>query len=445
MINTEWIPTPRQEIALEQSAYEIGYGGARGGGKTEAGIAWLLYDKDNPRYRALVIRKQADDLKDWVDRAERFYTPFGGKKVGFPGDFTFPSGAIIRTGHLKTENAYSKYVGHEYHKMLIEELNLIPAEENYLKLISSCRSTIPELKPQIFSTFNPSDTGFFWIKKRFRLHGIPEDPIYTKDEKTGLMRVFIPAKLKDNPFLMIDQQYKSFLDGLPDGLREAWRDGSWDEPIIKGAFYTYEITQAKRENRITFLPYDPRLKVHTIWDLGIDDSMTIGFVQRTARETKIINYYENNGFGIDHYIAKLQELQRENRYIYGSHFAPHDANKRELSTGQTVVDTAKKLGLKFEVVPRVDITSGIMKVRLMFPRLFFNEEKCGQLLDALRNYRKEWDDELLKFSDKPIHDWSSHGADCIRYLAMIEEKLTNEEDNEVWDFKEQIKSVDPYQ
>ena len=111
--------------------------------------------------------------------------------------------------------------------MLIEELNLIPSEDNYLKVISSCRSSIPELKPQVFSNFNPSDAGFAWIKKRFNIKGIPTQPIFTKDEKTGLMRVFIPARLSDNPYLNADPQYRAFLNGLPDGLREAWRDGSW--------------------------------------------------------------------------------------------------------------------------------------------------------------------------------------------------------------------------
>lgn len=173
----EWRPNPKQQQALESTCYEIGYGGARGGGKTDAGLVWLLYDREHPQLRALVIRKLADDLKDWVDRAEQFYKPFGAEKRGNPGDFHWPKGAIFRTGHLKDANAYSKYVGHEYQRMLIEELNLIPAEENYLKLISSCRSTIRDLRPQVFSNFNPSDAGFAWIKRRFRIVGMPTQPI----------------------------------------------------------------------------------------------------------------------------------------------------------------------------------------------------------------------------------------------------------------------------
>ena len=410
-----------------QDFFEIGFGGRRGGGKTAGGIGWLLYDKDHPLLRALVVRKNSDDLKDWVDRAERIYQSLGAILKGAPPAFYWPSGAIFRTGHLKDQNAYSKYVGHEYQKMLIEELNLIPTEENYLKLISSCRSTIPELRPQVFSTFNPSDIGFDWIKKRFRLSGIPTRSIITKDSKTGLVRIFIPAGIKDNPYLDRDPQYNAFLNGLPDGLREAWRDGSWDEPMIKGGFYTLELAQARREERIKLVPYDAQLKVHTVWDLGIDDSMSIGFFQRTKIDIRLINYYQNENFGLDHYIAKLQEFQSLYRYIYGKHFAPADASKREISTGKALTQTAKSMGLKWESVPAVGFTDGIQKTRLMWPRLYINEILCGQFLTSIRNYRRKWDEALLKYSDDPIHDYCSHPADMLRYTALVEDQMTNED------------------
>lgn len=230
-----------QTLALQASPddyFEVGFGGRRGGGKTAGGIGWLLYDKDHPLLCVLIIRKLSEDLKDWVDRAKRIYEPLGAKIIGQPPEVHWPSGAVFRTGHLKDASAYSKYVGHEYQRMLIEELNLIPTEENYLKLISSYRSTVPELRPQVFSNFNPSDVGFYWIRKRFGLHGIPRAPVITTDQRTGLKRIFVPAGIKDNPYLDADPQYNAFLNSLPDGLREASRDGSWDDPLIKGAYYT---------------------------------------------------------------------------------------------------------------------------------------------------------------------------------------------------------------
>jgi len=448
----DWRPTTKQEEALllfqEDDVFEILYGGARGGGKTTAGIAVELYRKDNSRHRALVIRKQAEDLKDWVDRANMFYRPFGAELKGMPGDFYWPSGAILRTGHLKTENAYTKYVGHEYDLMIIEELNLIPAEDNYLKLISSCRSVHKDLRPKVFATCNPSDEGFSWIKKRWEIPGgIPTKPIISIDKMTGLKRVFIPARLDDNPFLAIDDQYKKSLAGLPDGLREAWLLGSWDEPIIKGAYYAQELAQMKREGRIRLVPFDPQLKVHTIWDLGIGkaqgEAMVILFVQRTKFETRIINYYQNEGYGLDHYQSYLTERARQERYSYGKHFVPHDAAKQEIGTGQTIWEMGRKVGIKWEApLPRIDIGDGIQKVRLMFPKLYINELYCQQLIDALRNYRKVWDENLLKYKDEPLKDWTNHAADAVRYLSMVEEKLINEDDD--FQFPQKEIRTDPY-
>jgi hypothetical protein len=433
-----WKPNPGpQTIALTASPtdfFEVGYGGRRGGGKTAGGIGWLLYDKDHPLLRALIIRKLSEDLRDWVDRAKRIYEPLGAVIKGNPPEIHWPSGAIFRTGHLKDANAYGKYVGHEYQRILIEELNLIPTLENYLKLISSCRSTIPDLRPQVMSNFNPSDEGFYWIREYFGIEGIPEKPIIQErkvladNREYTMRRIFIPAGLKDNPYLDRDPQYHVFLDSLPDGLREAWRDGSWDDPVIKGAYYTQEIAQARREGRIKHVAHDPRLLVHTVWDLGMDDAMSIGFFQRTGSDIRIIDYYQNDSYGIDHYIAKLRELEKEKKYRYGYHFAPHDANKRELGTGNTLVQTAEALHLKFEVINLVPVSDGIQKVRLMFPRFLINETNCTQFLNGIRNYRHEWDPELLKYRDTALHNWASHPADMLRYTALIEEKMTNEEE-----------------
>lgn len=430
----EWRPNAgRQYEFLEAVAsgefHEVGYGGARGGGKTDGGIMALLYEKEHPRYRALVIRKNSKDLNDWCDRAERWYTSQGAKRVGSPPEFDFYKGAKVRTGHLKDKDAYGQYQGHEYQRILIEELTQIAREEDYLKLTASCRSTIPELRPCVISTFNPDGPGFSWVKRRFGLHGIPTKPVVTIDPLTKLKRIFIPAKLEDNPHLSTDPTYRAVLDGLPDGLREAWRDGSWDEPIIAGAYYTNEILQAQKEGRIKLVPFDPRLKVHTVWDLGIDDSMTIWFVQKTSQEIRIIGYYQNEGYGLPHYAGKLQEYREKNGWVYGKHFAPHDANKREITTGKTIIQTAAEpgIGIEFIKVPKVSIESGITKVRLMFPRVFFSIPAADTGLNALRNYRKEWDEKLLKFKDEPLHDWASHAADGFRYLSLIEDQMTNED------------------
>jgi hypothetical protein len=227
----DWKPNSKpQLLALQKKCFEILYGGARGGGKTDCGLAWLLKPIANPQYRALVIRKNADDLSDWVDRANHMYARYGASVAYRPAVITFPSGAVIKTGHLKDDQAYTKYQGHEYQRQLIEELTQIPTEKRYLELLSSCRSTVPGLDARVFATTNPGGVGHSWVKKRF----IDVAPPNTKyiDPETGRSRIFIPAKVDDNVDLMrLDPSYVNFLEGLKgtdEMLWKAWRMGSWD-------------------------------------------------------------------------------------------------------------------------------------------------------------------------------------------------------------------------
>ena len=222
-----------QTLALEvDDCYEMLYGGARGGGKTDCGMAWLLRATQHPEARMLVIRRNSDDLADWIDRAHKMY-PYA-KITGKPATIKFPSGAIIRTGHLKDDQAYTKYQGHEYQRILIEELTQIPSEESYLKLISSCRSTIKGLDPKVFCTANPGGKGHQWVKRRF-IQGHKPEVAFKGDSKR--YRMYIPATIDNNPTLVEnDPDYVSFLDNLPEPLRSAWRHGDWD--IFAGQYFT---------------------------------------------------------------------------------------------------------------------------------------------------------------------------------------------------------------
>lgn len=215
---------------------EILYGGARGGGKTEWGIVRAgpaRKRNQHPKYRALVIRLNAVDLSDWVDRAVQMWEPWGVRKKGADQPiFIFPTGGVVRTGHLADEKAYTKYMGHQYHTVLVEEMTHIPTLERYLSLISCCRSTIKELSPEVLATTNPGSAGHAWVKNRFVDRAPWKTPFRLLDQRgneTSMWGIYVPAKVTDTPQLMDnDPLYYEYLLSLPEKRRRAWLDGDWD-------------------------------------------------------------------------------------------------------------------------------------------------------------------------------------------------------------------------
>ena len=147
----------------------------------------------------------------------------------------------------------------------------------------------------------------------------------------------------------------------------------------------------------------------------------LGFFQKTAGELRMIDYVESSDRGLNYYISLLIEK----KYNYGKHFAPHDIQVRELSTGKSRLEIAQQLGIKFTIAPNLPIDDGINAVRLMFPRLWV-DEKLTYFLDALAQYRKEWDEKHGMFKNQPLHDWTSNAADMLRYAALVENKMSNE-------------------
>lgn len=193
------------------------------------------------------------------------------------------------------------------------------------------------------------------------------------------------------------------------------------EASVKGAIFAKEIAQAIEEKRIARVPYDPSLPVDTDWDLGIGDNMAIWFSQslRTG-EIRLIDYYEASGEGFPHYAGLLASKP----YRYGKHWAPHDIVVRELSSGRTRQEVALAHGIRFEVTPRVhgdvggEVEEGIHAARMLFGRCYFDAEKCAAGIEALKNYKRDYNQRLNEFKATPVHDWASHGADAFRGLAV---------------------------
>jgi len=195
---------------------------------------------------------------------------------------------------------------------------------------------------------------------------------------------------------------------------EAEYECSFQAAVI-GAYYGREMQQAERDKRITRVPWEPKLQVHTAWDLGIGDSTAIWFAQFSGREVRLIDYIENSGVGLDWYARAL----RDRPYVYGEHILPHDAEVKELGTGVSRLETLQSLGLQnTRIIPAQSVEDGINGVRVLIPTCWFDAEKCERGINALRNYRREYDEKLKAFKTRPLHDWSSHGADAFRYLAL---------------------------
>lgn len=202
------------------------------------------------------------------------------------------------------------------------------------------------------------------------------------------------------------------------------------DAAITGAYYAKLVEDAEREGRVTDeCRYDPMLPVHTAWDLGIADLMSIIFYQSPkGGSVRIIDHHRESGHGLEHYARVLDSKG----YKYGKHYGPHDLAVRELGTGKSRMEVARSLGINFSTVPNIRVEDGINAGRMLLPRCYFNKTKAAGLLDALRQYREKID-EKRNISLGPLHDWSSHDADAFRYLAVS-----------VQEYKE-YRSADKYQ
>lgn len=189
---------------------------------------------------------------------------------------------------------------------------------------------------------------------------------------------------------------------------------------LQGAYYERQMNMLTEQKRLGDVPHDPALEVHTAWDLGVDDSMTIWCFQLApqGREVQVIDYLEGSGEGLPYYIRQLREKSVRGNWVFGTHYAPHDIKSRELTTGQTRWQTALTLGIRFTVVPKDNaIEDGIEAVRQLLPRCRFDTKACYRGIEALKSYRKQWDEKLKVYRSTPLHDWASHGADAFRTLA----------------------------
>lgn len=317
----------------------------------------------------------------------------GGTKNEAELSITLPTGAIIR---LYGAESYDRMRGLYFHGVALDEVQDIPP-------VALTQVILPAL----------ADKGG-WL-----------DAAGTPKGRAGLLYQLRQMALADPEGWFLQELKASKTGILPqpelDRLKQLMPANEYEQEMecsfdaaLTGAYYAKELKAAEESNRITTVIWEPILPVNTAWDLGMADSMSIVFWQQTrGGEIRVIDYYEASGHGLDHYVKAL----RDKPYTYGKHYAPHDIQVRELGTGKSRLEVAQSLGIRFELAPNVSVEDGINAVRMMLPKCWFDANKTNSLVEALRLYQEKRDPKR-NISLGPLHDWTSHAADCVRYMAV---------------------------
>lgn len=267
--------------------------------------------------------------------------------------------------------------------------------------------TIRKPNSEIWISFNPE---------------LDSDPTYTRFVISPPPNSFVQAVNWDkNPWFngVLEQERLHCQQTAPDDYDTVW-NGKCRAAVI-GAIYAKEIDTAQREQRIALLPYDPKLKVHTVWDLGWNDSMTVSFVQRVRSELRVIDYIEDSHRTLDSYVAEV----KDRRWNWGTDFLPHDGYHKDFKSGKSAEQILKAFGRKVKPVPNTSIEAGIKACRLALNQMVFAKGKTDRLVECIKRYRRAINSTTNE-PGAPLHDEYSHGADNARYIALVADQMTNE-------------------
>ena len=391
------------EPLLKPARYKGAYGG-RGSGKS-----WFFGQRlialciARPGTRAVCIREVQKSLTESVkllleDTIRKFKVEhlfdMQDKRILTPGD-----GMILFQG-MKDHTAESIKSLEGFDIAYVEEAQTLTSKS--LEMLRPTMFRKPGV--EIWFSWNPRSRRDP-VDELLRGPGKPDDAIV------------VASSYQTNPWFPPDLEKERLDDQAkrPDRYGHIW-EGDY-EPAAIGAYYAEQMAKVDRDGRIKPLLAQKDKPVETWWDLGFADPTAVWFVQRTATEIWVLDYWEQSGKSLSDCARMLQEKRERNDWIYGDHVWPHDGADNEQSTGKQMNHTMRDLGFPVVVLARDDIGPGIDAVRNMLARCWF-DPKCERGLEALRNYRAEYDDNKLTFKPTPLHDWASHGADAFRYGAM---------------------------
>lgn len=392
----------RLEGLLTPSRYKVAYGG-RGSGKSWSVAAALVMQATMRPVRVLCARETQKSIQESVHRlikdtigrlgVESLFEVQETRILGKNGsDFAFAGIRQQNVANLKS----------------FEGVDVCWVEEAQVVTKRSWDVLVPTIrKPgsEIWITFNPeldSDETY----TRFVLDPPPE---------AWVQRV----NWHDNPWFgpELEQERRLMERRDPIGYRTVWEGEC--RPAVEGAIYAQEIDAMLREGRVTTVRHDPQLPVHTVWDLGYNDSTVIGLIQRVASELRVIEVLERRFTTYDDDVTEL----RQRPYVWGTDWLPHDARHRMKSAnGRSAEMIVSGMGRQVRIIEIADVEDGIKLARSTFRRLWVDKEKCADWLNSLKRYKRHKSPDGTK-TGAPVHDDASHGADMLRGLAQIAGQL----------------------
>lgn len=389
---------------FEKYRYKIAYGG-RGGSKSWGVARALLIMGAQRKMRIGCFREVQKSIKESVHHLLSSQI----QALGLGAHYDILETEI--RGKNGTEFLFAGLKQHTVESVKsYEALDVVWVEEAQTVSKKSWDILIPTIrKPgsEIWVTFNPDlDTDDTY--QRFVVSPPPSS-------------VVIQINYNDNPWFSeeLEQERLHCQQTRPNDYPVIWEGKC--RRVVEGAIYADEIEQAIEQKRIRDVPYDPMLKVHTIWDLGWNDSMSIILVQAAASELRVIDFIEDSHKRLDQYIDVLEKRG----YRYGKDFLPHDGRAKNIQTGKSAEEILRGLNRRVEIVPQTNIEEGIKAARMAFPRCYFDKERTKDLTEHLKRYKRAIN-ATTNEPGAPLHDEHSHAADAFRYMSLSADKFRND-------------------